>query len=248
MLKHSSPLIFISGVFGNYTGAHEIFQMLRFQHQILPFQSIKVLKISSYKNVQQFNCLFEMVHKAKLRKELGSFEFLNIKSFNYELIDLFINTPPNRKLVVIHVEITFVTQNDEITFVNVNTDPLEVIRQIEPQKIHEEIPIIDPSAHKIILTLQEYLLIPLTPMEIQCLAFALCGFSSKQIGSHLHLSHRTIETYLQNAYFKLGSKGKGECLEMMYENNLIHDFQKLCYLLMQHPEAVCRSSNYAYYA
>lgn len=237
----AKPVIF-SGIFGNYTGIKEIYRALTLQSQILPFVSTKILKKTSYKNVHQYNGVFEMVHVGQLRKELRLLNLLNPKTSNYELLNLFINTTPQRQKIEVHSEITYVIQDRKIVFINANTDPLEIVRQIEPHQVHEEIFALESLVRESIRSIQSKLDEKLSPMEIQCLAFALCSFSSKQTASHLFLSHRTIETYLQNAHVKIGCRCKGECLEMMYKNGLIHEFQHLCYQLMQHPESICRSS------
>lgn len=243
LLKNNcSQHIILSGIFGNYTGVKEIFRALTLQSQILPFASIKILKKTSYKNVYRYDGLFEMVHIGQLKKEQRILNLLNPKTSNYELLNFFIHTTPLGKKIEIHPEITYVIQKGEIVFINVNADPLEIVRQIEPHQIQEKVFALAPSVFQLIQTIQSRFDEKLSPMEIQCLAFSLCSFSSKQTASHLFLSHRTIESYLQSAHIKVGCRFKRDCLEMMYKNGLILEFQQLCYQLMQHPESICRSS------
>jgi DNA-binding CsgD family transcriptional regulator len=234
--------VIFSGVFGNFTGIKEIYRALTLQSQIIPFVKTKILKKTSYKNVHQYNGVFELVHIGQLRKELRLLNLLNHATSNIELLNLFINTTPRGETIEIHCEITYVYKDQKIVFINLNTDPLEIIRQIEPQQIEEEVFATDPLILEGIKSIQSKLDHNLTPMEIQCLSFALCSFSSKQTASYLFLSHRTIETYLQNAHVKIGCRCKGECLEIMYKNGLIREFQHLCYQLMEHPELICRST------
>lgn len=239
--KFSESVIF-SGVLGNYTGIREIYHAFSLQSRILPFVSAKILKETSFKNILQYNGVFEMEHVGQLNKKFQLSNLSHPITSNYDLLNLFIQTSPKGKKIEVHSEITYVLQDHKVVFINVNTDPLEIIRQINPDQIQETVFSSDPSVVEMIRSLQSSLKGKLTPMEIQCLSFSLCSFSSKQTANYLLLSHRTIETYLQNAHVKIGCRCKGDCLELMYHNHLIHDFQTLCYQLMQHPQSVCRSS------
>jgi DNA-binding CsgD family transcriptional regulator len=51
---------------------------------------------------------------------------------------------------------------------------------------------------------------PLTPREREVALLAAGGRSSAQIGEHLHLSTRTVDTHLARVYRKLGIAGRAE--------------------------------------
>lgn len=230
--------VVLSGIIGQYTGINEIFRAISIQNQTLPFTSIKIFKKTSFENILQYHGLFSMVHKGQLQ---ANFKLFHPESSNNTLIHLFTKTPPQGAKVEIHLEMTTVLEDQKIAFINLNADPLEIIRQVAPQQIEEEHYQPEVLTRDHILSIQSKFQDPPTLMEIQCLAFSLCGFSSKQTASHLLLSHRTIETYLQNAYLKIGCKNKLECLETMYSNALIHHFQQLCHQLIQYPRSIIRS-------
>ena len=51
---------------------------------------------------------------------------------------------------------------------------------------------------------------PLTPREREVALLAAAGRSSRDIGAHLHLSTRTVDTHLARVYRKLGIVGRAE--------------------------------------
>ena len=51
---------------------------------------------------------------------------------------------------------------------------------------------------------------PLTGREREVALLAAGGFSSRQIGEHLHLSTRTVDTHLARVYRKLGITSRTE--------------------------------------
>jgi DNA-binding NarL/FixJ family response regulator len=51
-----------------------------------------------------------------------------------------------------------------------------------------------------------------TIREAQCLAFLLEGRTAKQIAYALHISHRTVETYLDNLKKKVGCRTRIELI------------------------------------
>ena len=75
--------------------------------------------------------------------------------------------------------------------------------------------------------------INLTSREMECLALTFCGFSAKHISEVLKISHRTVESFLANAYQKLDCFGKQQVLEMMYETQVIMLWLDLGKLILQ---------------
>lgn len=60
----------------------------------------------------------------------------------------------------------------------------------------------------------------LTPRELQCFELIKKGFTMKEAGSRLKLSHRTVEFYLQNIKQRLGLKTMKEVIEFVKNNNI----------------------------
>lgn len=52
--------------------------------------------------------------------------------------------------------------------------------------------------------------VQLTPAERETALLAAAGRSNKDIAAELSLSVRTVESYLSNAYEKLGVQGRGQ--------------------------------------
>jgi len=46
----------------------------------------------------------------------------------------------------------------------------------------------------------------LTDRELHCLALAACGYSRREIGALLHISHWTVATHWNNAREKVGGR------------------------------------------
>jgi DNA-binding CsgD family transcriptional regulator len=57
----------------------------------------------------------------------------------------------------------------------------------------------------------------LTPGELDAAAQAAAGRSNKQIAAAMHLSVRTVETYLQHVYQKLGISGRHELADALHD-------------------------------
>lgn len=62
--------------------------------------------------------------------------------------------------------------------------------------------------------------IKLTKREAECIYYLLKGRTYKEIAKILHLSHRTIETYLNNIRHKAGVASKEDLIKL-FENTLI---------------------------
>lgn len=74
---------------------------------------------------------------------------------------------------------------------------------------------------------------PLSPKEIECLCLNLNGFSAKQIGSLMSISHRTVQTHIQHSLDKLQCFNKYQCFEMMYEKGFLPIWQDFFNLLLK---------------
>lgn len=230
--KKCSKQVIFSGILGNYTGPLEIYRVLDLYHEILPIKSIKILKRNKHKNVIQFGGIVHMVHCGRLPKELAP--IISKPSAN-QLLEILTQMAPTKQTIQTRVEVSYVKERGKVVFININTDPIAIVQQLT-QNPDAYAPVIDH-----IQSIQSQFREKLTPMEVQSLAFSLCGFSSKQSASYLLLSRRTIETYLQQAHLKIGCRTKGECLEIMYKNTLIQRFQNLCQQIIDNPRAVIRS-------
>jgi DNA-binding NarL/FixJ family response regulator len=62
--------------------------------------------------------------------------------------------------------------------------------------------------------------VQLTPAEREASLLAAAGRSNKDIAQELYLSVRTVETYLQRAYNKLGVSNRAQLATVINENNV----------------------------
>lgn len=61
----------------------------------------------------------------------------------------------------------------------------------------------------------------LTQRELECFELIKKGFTMKEAGLKLNLSHRTVEFYLQNLKQRLGLKTMKEVIEFSQKNKLV---------------------------
>jgi DNA-binding CsgD family transcriptional regulator len=52
----------------------------------------------------------------------------------------------------------------------------------------------------------------LTPRENECISYLVLGFTAKEVGKVLNLSHRTVEQYINNVKIKLGCTYRSELI------------------------------------
>ena len=64
----------------------------------------------------------------------------------------------------------------------------------------------------------------LTPQEVKCVDYALQGYTIKQIGEVLALSHRTVEFYLKRIRERLGIKTKKALIKHFLKNDFRDQF------------------------
>jgi len=57
--------------------------------------------------------------------------------------------------------------------------------------------------------------VPLTRREREVAALAVQGSSSREIADRLHLSVRTVDNHLQNAYAKLGVSRRNDLADVL---------------------------------
>lgn len=57
----------------------------------------------------------------------------------------------------------------------------------------------------------------LTPREIKCLSKFLTGYSAKEIGDELMISHRTVEAHIHHAKQKIGPASKQKLRHLLWE-------------------------------
>jgi DNA-binding CsgD family transcriptional regulator len=61
----------------------------------------------------------------------------------------------------------------------------------------------------------------LTNQEIKCIELMMRGKTSKMIGKELNISHRTVETHVQNIKRKLNVQSKPELIDFIFEQILL---------------------------
>ncbi|MEM8807694.1 MAG: response regulator transcription factor [Cyanobacteria bacterium P01_G01_bin.38] len=121
--------------------------------------------------------------------------------------------------------------NDRIQGHNIGADdylvkpfhPKELIAKIEAQlersrRMHAEIirMVQQVAAEPPVTSPQEPL--PLTPAEEKVFWEVIQGFTNKQIGDHLFISPRTVQTHLSNILSKLSLENRAQLIRYAYEH------------------------------
>ncbi|WP_420421703.1 ester cyclase [Simkania sp.] len=147
---------------------------------------------------------------------------------------------PTQKKVTCRLVVVFVFRNDKIENLSVYADETSLAHQLglHPLLLHSiEHKDLRRNRQIVLEHLKGVLSIDLSDREIECLVFGVSGFSSKYIGEICDLSFRTVESYLQSGYRKLGCFGKQHCLEIIIEKELLSIVHDLCSILLKLREA-----------
>lgn len=67
----------------------------------------------------------------------------------------------------------------------------------------------------------------LTKRETDVLRCVVLGYTAKQIGQHLHISFRTVETYIETLKHKLHCTSKGDIANKTITSGLINELDLL---------------------
>ena len=145
--------------------------------------------------------------------------------------------PPTRKKIVCEGEAFFTfNHKKEIIYYAEKHDMNDLLSQLDVQK-----PFINKSPQELLcgnLTLlimalkQTYA--KLTDREIECCSLFISGFSAKQIGIMLSISHRTVETHLEKGRLSLGCTNRIQMIEKFLVEQTYFLFQDLARLLTTH--------------
>jgi DNA-binding NarL/FixJ family response regulator len=87
----------------------------------------------------------------------------------------------------------------------------EIVRLIQQSTSYSEVnqsPIPSPDPHPL----------PLTPAEEKVFWQAIQGFTNKQIGEHLFISPRTVQTHLSNILSKLQLENRSQLIRFAFEH------------------------------
>ena len=63
--------------------------------------------------------------------------------------------------------------------------------------------------------------VSLSPRQLECLRLAAAGKTSVEIGIILGISHRTVESYFEDCYRRLGVRGRTQAVARAKELGLI---------------------------
>jgi DNA-binding NarL/FixJ family response regulator len=103
-------------------------------------------------------------------------------------------------------------------------EPRELVAKIESQlersrRIHSEIVLLmqRPSADSVDAPVVPPNPLPLTPAEEKVFWEVIQGFTNKQIGDHLFVSPRTVQTHLSNILGKLQLENRSQLIRFAYE-------------------------------
>lgn len=128
--------------------------------------------------------------------------------------------PPTGRRYQEPAKLIFAFEKGKIAQLIIEEDPGALLQQLglhpEPQGSTME-----NDMHLSAKTLNAAMNTALTLREMECVALGFCGFSAKHSAEILKISHRTVETYLHQAYHKMGCFNKQQALESMYEKRLL---------------------------
>lgn len=186
-----------------------------------PDYSTQILKIEEFNNLVIVDVLRFGTHQHKYQSTNSKKDTALKPSHFLSVIE---EIQPTKASYRLPAKLIFTFEKERITQVIIDEDPMGMhIALGLPQKPdgnqRETINYIDFA------TVREkvafYCSSPLTKREIQVVALTFCGLTAKHVAEKLHLSHRTIETFLQTAYAKFRINGKQDLIEYMYEKYLL---------------------------
>jgi len=136
---------------------------------------------------------------------------------------------PTEKMIEYHGETVFVfNDQNKIVHYIAKVNLLDIFRQIEPESVSQtiiDLNRLNEREEKANLIRIHY---PhLTKREIDCLSLGFIGFSAKQIGILLTISHRTVQSHVGQAIGKLGCTSRMQAMERLLADNNLYIFQNV---------------------
>ena len=95
----------------------------------------------------------------------------------------------------------------------INAEFVQLLQQARPAPQDET-----PASPAPVEPTSEPAPLPLTPAEKRVFGQVIQGFTNKQIGERLFISHRTVQTHLSNILSKLNLKNRAQLTRFAYEN------------------------------
>ncbi|PCI75780.1 hypothetical protein COB21_05230 [Candidatus Aerophobetes bacterium] len=141
---------------------------------------------------------------------------------------------PTKKKVCICGETSFIfNQENQVVHYIATLNMNELLTQLGQQAIsHKQSPqdLLISNVKPLITSLQNYYN-TLTAREFECCSLFISGFSAKQIGLMLSISHRTVETYLEKVRFTLSCTSRIQMIEKFLSEQTYFILQDLARLL-----------------
>lgn len=150
--------------------------------------------------------------------------------------NFFNDLPSTGKKIHYPGETIFYISKGQIVRYSCHVDMVNIHKQLGffyKKQDYEGQSILANNRTKLIAKLMEMTNHKLTPREIECLCLTLMGFSAKQVGKILSISHRTVETHLQRAVHEAGFCSKLHFLEHSIEMNTFHMWQDLGKIIIE---------------
>ena len=148
---------------------------------------------------------------------------------------LFQDLEPTGKTFFTQGELALVfDQSSQVVHYMAKVDMGDIFHQLGENTIKEE-PSSQNRLHSNLRLLIHELIthyIRLTHREIECASLCISGFSAKQIGIMLSLSHRTVEDYLEKARSSLNCNNKIQVIEKLLAEQTFFLFQDCARLLV----------------
>ena len=141
---------------------------------------------------------------------------------------------PTKKKIYCSGETTFIfNQEKQIVHYIATLNMEKFLAQLGPQKVSNKLSPqeILMSNLKLLVSSLKKTYNALTSREVECCSLFVSGFSAKQIGLMLRISHRTVETYLEKVRFTLHCTSRIQMIEKFLSEQTYFILQDLARLL-----------------
>ena len=199
---------------GRRIGIGEIRRAYAFRDRVFSDVGQEIQRGERFGETLTFQCQIQVAH---IGQDWEGGESVSEGSYNSRAFEILRKAPPTEKEILLQGEAIFIFRSQKVERLIAQLDTRPLLKTVGPPVGPKE------CIEKLVEVYEK----KLSPMELQCLSLLSGGFGAKRVGELLNLSHRTVESYLRNAYFKLDCLNKEQVIELMYENYTITVFHEL---------------------